>query len=45
MATWNSTVVEQVKEHWPEHREKLAANPSLAMSVDESIMAHSRSLL
>lgn len=38
-------LVEQIEEHWSEHREKLAANPPLAASVDNSIDGRSRSLL
>lgn len=38
-------LVEQVNERWPEHRDKLAANPALLAGVDDSIVARSRSLL
>lgn len=38
-------LVKQINEQWPVHREKLAANPSLAASVNDSIVTRSRSLL
>jgi len=38
-------LIEQTTKHWPEHREKLVANPALTASVEASIVAHSRSML
>ncbi|MGH3927514.1 MAG: HipA domain-containing protein, partial [Pseudonocardiaceae bacterium] len=45
LAEYMKELVEQVNEHWPEHQDKLAANPALLESVHDSIVARSRSLL
>ncbi len=38
-------LVDQVRRHWPEHRDQLAVNPALASSIASRIASTSRSLL
>ncbi|MGH4012287.1 MAG: type II toxin-antitoxin system HipA family toxin [Pseudonocardiaceae bacterium] len=45
LAACVAELVEQVKLHWPEHRDQLAINPELASSVESNIASGSRSLL
>jgi len=45
LAACVAELVEQVRMHWPEHRDQLTANAELVASVESRIAAGSRSLL